>query len=76
MRVMHAKAEYTWLGKLENELRSSAYTLKDILYLDRVEILTYVEEGQTEIFSEWITELTNGQAEISQGELLYLEEEK
>ncbi|EWG11475.1 YigZ family protein [Cytobacillus firmus] len=76
MRIMHAKADYTWLGKLENELRSSIYTLKEIQYLDRVELLTYVEEGQTESFSEWITELTNGQAEISQGEQLYLEEEK
>ena len=44
MRVMHTKVDYTWLGKLENELRSSQYGLKEIHYLENVEIETYVEE--------------------------------
>lgn len=46
MRVMHTKIDYTWLGKIENELRSSVYTIKDIHYEDKVEIETFVEEGQ------------------------------
>jgi uncharacterized YigZ family protein len=75
MRVMHTKVEYTWLGKLENELRSSVYPIKEIHYLDSVEFETYAEEGKTAIFSDWMTELTNGQADISEGSSLYLEEE-
>lgn len=75
MRVMHTKIDYTWLGKLENELRSSVYNIKEIHYLDLVEIETFVEEEQTQNFVDWITELTNGQALISEGEMLYLEEE-
>ena len=75
MRVISTKVEYTWLGKLENELRSSVYSIKEIHYLDNVVIDTYVEEEQTESFTEWMTELTNGQGEISNGELVYLEEE-
>ncbi|MFE8701688.1 YigZ family protein [Cytobacillus sp. FJAT-54145] len=75
MRVMHTKVDYTWLGKLENELRSSIYTIKEIHYLDLVEIETFVEENQTDTFTNWMTELTNGQGNISLGDVLYLEEE-
>ncbi|MBY0123484.1 YigZ family protein [Bacillus sp. S/N-304-OC-R1] len=74
MRVMHTKVDYTWLGKLENELRSSVYTIKDIHYLDNVEFETFVEEEQTENFINWMVELTNGQGVISKGDQLYLEE--
>lgn len=73
MRVMHTKIDYTWLGKVENELRTSRYKIKDIHYLDTVEVETYVEEGETDTFSQWMTELTNGQAEISAGDVIYLE---
>jgi uncharacterized YigZ family protein len=73
MRVMHVKIEYTWLGKVENELRSSIYDIKDIHYLENVEIEVYVEEGQTQKFVEWMTEMTNGQSEIFEGEVTYLE---
>lgn len=76
MRVMHTKVDYTWLGKLENELRSStAFTLKEIHYLDMVEIETYVEDNNTEAFAEWVTELTNGQSEVYEGARVYLEQE-
>ncbi|MEH7124280.1 MULTISPECIES: YigZ family protein [unclassified Bacillus (in: firmicutes)] len=75
MRVMHTKVDYTWLGKLENELRSSVYTIKDIHYLDNVEFETYVEDEQTENFIDWMVELTNGQGVMSKGDKVYLEEE-
>lgn len=75
MKVMHTKVDYTWLGKLENELRSSVYVLKEIHYLDLVEVETFVEEGQIQQFTEWMVELTNGQADILEGQSLYLEEE-
>ncbi len=75
MRVMHTKLDYSWLGKVENELRSSVYTIKDIHYLDKVEFEVFVEENQTENFIKWMTELTNGQGEITEGEMLYLEED-
>ena len=75
MRIISTKIDYTWLGKLENELRSSVYPIKEIHYLDNVVIDTYVEEEQTQNFTEWMIELTNGQGEISNGDLVYLEEE-
>ncbi|WP_338449538.1 YigZ family protein [Niallia oryzisoli] len=73
MRVMSTKIDYTWLGKVENELRSSIYEIKEIHYLDAVEIETYVEEADVQNFTEWMVELTNGQGEIASGEVLYLE---
>lgn len=76
MRVMHTKVDYTWLGKLENELRHhSFYRLKEIHYLENVEFETYVKESEIQNFLDWMTELTNGQAMINKGDLLYLEEE-
>ncbi|PFQ86571.1 YigZ family protein [Priestia megaterium] len=75
MAVMYTTVDYTWLGKLENELRSSVYLLKEIHYADMVEIETFAEEAQTKAFTEWMTELTNGQADIRAGETTYLEED-
>ncbi|WP_191566709.1 YigZ family protein [Metabacillus idriensis] len=74
-RVMHTKIDYTWLGKVENELRNSHFQLKEIHYLDSVEVETYVDEEQKEQFTDWMTELTNGQGEIFEGEVTYLEKQ-
>jgi uncharacterized YigZ family protein len=74
MKVVSTKIDYTWLGKIENELRSSVYGIKEIHYLDNVVIDTFVEEGDVAAFTEWMVELTNGQGEISEGEVLYMEE--
>ncbi|MHC8523526.1 YigZ family protein [Rossellomorea marisflavi] len=73
MRIMKTKIDYTWLGKVENEVRSSHYQLKEIHYLDAVEVEVYVEEAAKDDFTSWMTELTNGQGEISEGEVEYLE---
>lgn len=73
MRILHVTVDYTWLGKVENELRTSVYSIKDIHYLDTVKFEIYAEDEQKNSFHEWMTELTNGQAEIQEGERLYLE---
>ncbi|MCM3162357.1 YigZ family protein [Metabacillus litoralis] len=74
MRVMHTKIDYTWLGKVENELRDSIYKIKEIHYLEQVEIEAFVEEASINTFEKWMTELTNGQGYIIKGENIYLEE--
>ncbi|MCD7034460.1 YigZ family protein [Metabacillus sp. GX 13764] len=73
MQVMHTTIEYTLLGKAENELRSSIYEIKEIHYLDQVEIETYVAEDATQEFCDWMTELTNGKCSIKEGLVTYLE---
>jgi uncharacterized YigZ family protein len=75
VRVMHVVIDYTWLGKVENELRSSVYTIKDIHYLENVELEIFVDEEKKQTFIEWMMELTNGRAEIREGETGYLEQQ-
>jgi uncharacterized YigZ family protein len=72
MQIVHTKVEYTWLGKLENELRTSPYLIKEINYLDQVEVQTYVTSGEEDTFINWMTDLTNGQANIVKGETEYM----
>ncbi|MFJ8266878.1 YigZ family protein [Peribacillus asahii] len=74
MRVISTKVDYTWLGKLENELRASIYTIKEIEYLDQVIIHIFAEEEKKQDYIDWMTELTNGQAIIQEGDILYLEQ--
>lgn len=75
MRTMHTTIDYTWLGKVENELRASSFHLKEIHYAEDVIFETYVEETQTEQFIGWMTELTNGKSVTKEGELIYLEKD-
>ncbi|HEX6923346.1 MAG TPA: YigZ family protein [Bacillales bacterium] len=73
MRVMKIEMDYTWLGKIENELRTGAYTMKEIQYLGQAEIAVYVPEAEKAAFAEWITNLTSGQADVTEGDTAYLE---
>lgn len=75
MRIMKTTIDYTWLGKVENELRLSIYEIKKIDYLDKVCIETYIKQGQEETFNDWVMDITNGQAEITEGETLFLEKD-
>jgi uncharacterized YigZ family protein len=73
MKHIMLTVDYTLLGKLENELRSSSYFLKDIDYLEKVTFHLYIEVDDVEKFVSWIIDLTNNQVEIQQGEELYIE---
>lgn len=76
VQIMHTNVEYTLLGKIENELRSSSiYLLKDIHYLEDVTFDVYVEEDKCQAYQDWMIDLTNGKAETTPGEQLYLEQD-
>lgn len=62
--LMKVSVDYTWLGKVENEVRSSNYPLQRIDYAESVELFLYVPVSIEDNFVEWITEMTNGQAII------------
>jgi uncharacterized YigZ family protein len=63
--MMAVNIDYTWLGKVENEIRQSPYPLKDIQYTSGVEVIVYVPVEKEAEFMEWINEMTNGQAEVT-----------
>ncbi|HWJ77436.1 MAG TPA: YigZ family protein [Niallia sp.] len=73
MQVISVSIDYSLLGKVENELRSSIYQIKDIHYVENVEIDVYVESTQIDHYKAWITDLTNGQGTIKEKESIYLE---
>ncbi len=74
-QVIHTEIDYHWLGKVEHALRESPYQMKGTDYLEQVDVQTYVEIDKVEEFEAWITNITNGQAEIKRGEETYLEVE-
>ena len=71
--LMKVQVDYTWLGKVENEVRNSSYPLKEINYADSVEFLVYTEANEEMTFTNWIIEMTNGQAKIEVIEKEFLE---
>ncbi|MFQ3545377.1 YigZ family protein [Halobacillus rhizosphaerae] len=73
VHMMKVKADYTLLGKLENEIRNSHFHLSSIEYLEHVEIYTDVISGEEDEFTSWITDLTSGQAEIEPLDYSYRE---
>lgn len=77
-RVLHDsylfKIDYTFLGKIENELRAKPeYIIDHIDYLDMVTVTVLVERGQEESLLTWMTDVTSGQVETTQGEPRYIE---
>ncbi|GGA18652.1 YigZ family protein [Psychrobacillus lasiicapitis] len=71
--LMKVQVDYTWLGKVENEVRNSSYPLKEINYADSVEFLVYTKANEEMTFTNWIIEMTNGQAKIEVIEKEFLE---
>ncbi|TSI07339.1 YigZ family protein [Lysinibacillus sp. BW-2-10] len=63
--VMKISIDYTWLGKVENEVRNSNYSLVEIQYAEGVDVLVEVLKDEEEAFTNWVTELTNGQSTIT-----------
>jgi uncharacterized YigZ family protein len=75
MQVMHTTIDYTLLGKVENEVRSSSYTIHNIQYTDNVQVDVLVRENDKDKYLNWIIDLTQGKNKTTEGKLLYREKE-
>lgn len=75
VKVLHCEVvvdvDYTWYGKLENELRARGFKVGDVSFTDRVKVSCLPEAGEAERFQAWITDITQGQAIITTGEERY-----
>ncbi|QMV43384.1 YigZ family protein [Cohnella cholangitidis] len=75
VKVLHREVkvdvDYTWYGKLENELRGRGFRVGDVSFTDRVLVTCLPEAGEADRFQAWITDITQGQAIIGLGEELY-----
>lgn len=73
-REVFVDVDYTWYGKLENELHGRGTRVGGTDFTDRVIVRCLPEEPETEAFIAWIIDLTQGQAVITEGESLYFVE--
>lgn len=71
--VMKIEIDYNWLGKVENAIRDSHYTLHNISYTEGVELFVFILKEEEQQFRDWITELTNGQGKTSRIDMKFLE---
>ncbi|MEK3881957.1 YigZ family protein [Paenibacillus sp. PL2-23] len=67
-REVSVTVDYTWYGKLENEWRGRGTRLGGTAFTDYVTVLCLPEEREQEAFVAWMTDVTQGQAQIAIGE--------
>jgi uncharacterized YigZ family protein len=74
-QVLHQQVkvhiDYTWLGKIENELRHRNIMVGETQFADNVVITCLPHFTDKDSFMAWITDLTQGQAAIELGEAQY-----
>ncbi|MDP4095293.1 YigZ family protein [Paenibacillus sp. P96] len=74
-RVLHREVfvelDYTWLGKVENELRNRGIRMGDTDFTDKVKLTCLPVDGESEDFKLWMTDITQGQSLITEGNQLY-----
>lgn len=73
-REVFVDIEYTWLGKVENELRSRGYMTGETEFTDKVKLLCLPNNAEADAFMAWMTDLTQGQAMVTEGRRIYFSE--
>jgi uncharacterized YigZ family protein len=76
-QVLHQEVrvhiDYTWLGKIENELRNRQILMGETQFSDKVIMSCLPLYADSDTFVAWMTDLTQGQALIDPGGALYKE---
>ncbi|ASS68871.1 MULTISPECIES: YigZ family protein [unclassified Paenibacillus] len=73
-REVFVDVDYTWYGKLENELHARGILVDGVEFTDRVRVRCLPAAPEAERFAAWMTDLTQGQSVIMSGEELYVTE--
>ncbi|EXX89735.1 YigZ family protein [Paenibacillus darwinianus] len=75
VNVLHREVlvdvDYTWYGKIENELRGRGVRTGEVSFTDRVTVTCLPEAPEAERFVNWMTDLIQGQGNITLGESRY-----
>lgn len=76
-KVLHTEVlveiDYTWHGKVENELRNRGTLMGETSFTDKVTLTCLPLAEEAERFILWMTDITQGQASIIEGESRYVE---
>lgn len=79
LKVLHTEVtvtvDYSWYGKVENELMNRGVRTLPPTFTDRVSIVCLPESQETERFVAWMTDVTQGQGQIELGDQQYIEHE-
>jgi uncharacterized YigZ family protein len=73
-REVLVEIDYTWLGKVENEIRGRGIKTGETMFTDRVTLKCLPRNNEADAFMAWITDLTQGQAQVTEGQRLYYSE--
>ncbi len=69
------KIDYNQLGKIQNEIMSMGYFIKDTIYEDNVEIIVYSRLGEVDNLVSKMVDITSATAKINIGDEFYLSED-
>ncbi|MFF0828411.1 YigZ family protein [Brevibacillus sp. NPDC003359] len=72
-QTISVSVDYTWWGKVENELRLGEQRVSGTDFTDKVTAHVLIPEGEQDEFVARMVDLTNGQAQIGLGEKEYVE---
>ncbi|HEY0827209.1 MAG TPA: YigZ family protein [Bacilli bacterium] len=64
---IYVEIDYTWLGRIENELRVRKVMVGDHQFTDKVIVACLPLSKEADGFVEWMTDLTQGQGAIRRG---------
>lgn len=77
-RILHREVivtvDYTWHGKIENEMNLRGYSISDTTFMEKVTMTLLAQNGEEDQLVNIITNLTSGQATIELGEVLYVDQ--
>ncbi|MEU4685079.1 YigZ family protein [Streptomyces xinghaiensis] len=73
VRLATVTVDHQRAGKLENDLRATGRTVREVRYGDRVRIEIGVAEGDLDRFRDWLADATAGAAALELGGVTYVE---
>lgn len=71
-RTLIIEAEYTWLGKIEHELRQAGIRIQDTEFTDKVTVTALPLYSEADRTVARLTEVTQGKCPIAFGDDLYV----
>lgn len=72
-RKVHVVIDYSWYGKIENEMNCRGYSIYETTFLENVSVTIPAIDGEEEQLKKLIMNLTNGQAEVTFGDIIYID---
>jgi len=71
-QLVYVTVDYTWQGKLENELKNHGIMMEDTEFTDKVTFRCLPPFDMTESFTRWVINMTQGQGVIKKGDAKYV----